>query len=51
MPADEHNLILAATVADPQGWRSRGSALGRRSVPLFDETREDYLGLGAAGEN
>src|SRR5205807_9155682 len=29
-------LMLAAPVADPQGWRSRGSALGRRGIPLFD---------------
>jgi 4-hydroxyphenylacetate 3-monooxygenase len=34
--AGENNLMLAAPVADPQGWRSRGSALGRRGIPLFD---------------
>lgn len=34
--AAEQNLLLAAPVADPQGWRSRGSALGRRGIPLFD---------------
>jgi 4-hydroxyphenylacetate 3-monooxygenase len=37
--AGEHNLVLAAPVADPQGWRSRGSALGRRGIPLFDTER------------
>jgi 4-hydroxyphenylacetate 3-monooxygenase len=34
--AGEQNIMLAAPVADPQGWRSRGSALGRRGIPLFD---------------
>jgi 4-hydroxyphenylacetate 3-monooxygenase len=34
--AGENNIMLAAPVADPQGWRTRGSALGRRGVPLFD---------------
>lgn len=36
--AGENNVMLAAPVADPQGWRTRGSALGRRGVPLFDTT-------------
>lgn len=34
--AGEHELMLAAPLADPQGWRSRGSALGRRGIPLYD---------------
>src|SRR5262249_25275850 len=34
--AGENNLVLAGPVADPQGWRSRGSALGRRGIPLTD---------------
>jgi 4-hydroxyphenylacetate 3-monooxygenase len=34
--AADNNILMAAPVADPQGWRSRGSALGRRGVPLFD---------------
>jgi 4-hydroxyphenylacetate 3-monooxygenase len=34
--AAENNIILAAPFADPQGWRTRGSALGRRGIPLFD---------------
>jgi 4-hydroxyphenylacetate 3-monooxygenase len=34
--AAERNVLMAAPVADPQGWRSRGSALGRRGIPLFD---------------
>jgi 4-hydroxyphenylacetate 3-monooxygenase len=34
--AAEQNIVLAAPVADPQGWRTRGSALGRRGIPLFD---------------
>ena len=41
--AGEHNLMLAAPVADPQGWRSRGSALGRRGVPIFDESKVDAV--------
>ena len=40
--AAEHNLMLSAPVADPQGWRSRGSALGRRGIPLVDETATEY---------
>lgn len=34
--ASENNVVLAGPVADPQGWRSRGSALGRRGIPLYD---------------
>jgi 4-hydroxyphenylacetate 3-monooxygenase len=34
--AGENNVVLAGPVADPQGWRSRGSALGRRGIPLTD---------------
>lgn len=34
--AGENNIMLAAPIADPQGWRTRGSALGRRGVPTFD---------------
>ncbi len=47
--AAEGNLILAAPVADPQGWRSRGSALGRRGVPLFDETKAALVRDGELG--
>ena len=39
--AGDNNLMCAAPVADPQGWRSRGSALGRRGIPLFDTTKGD----------
>jgi 4-hydroxyphenylacetate 3-monooxygenase len=45
--AGERNALLAAPVADPQGWRSRGSALGRRGIPLFDE--EKAKGVDADG--
>ena len=37
--AGENNIVLAGPVADPQGWRSRGSALGRRGIPLTDTER------------
>jgi 4-hydroxyphenylacetate 3-monooxygenase len=42
--AGENNVMLAAPVADPQGWRTRGSALGRRGVPLFDTTEGTPMG-------
>lgn len=35
--AGREQIMLAAPLADPQGWRSRGSALGRRGIPLYDE--------------
>jgi 4-hydroxyphenylacetate 3-monooxygenase len=38
--AAEQGIMLAAPLADPQGWRSRGSALGRRGIPLYDEEGE-----------
>jgi 4-hydroxyphenylacetate 3-monooxygenase len=49
--AQEHNPMQSAPVADPQGHRSRGSALGRRSTVLFSDEKgdtpynveEDYL--------
>jgi 4-hydroxyphenylacetate 3-monooxygenase len=47
--ATENNLLLAAPVADPQGWRSRGSALGRRGIPLFDA--EKAKGVDADGNS
>lgn len=47
--ASENNLLLAAPVADPQGWRSRGSALGRRGIPLFDA--EKATGVDADGNS
>jgi 4-hydroxyphenylacetate 3-monooxygenase len=39
--AQENNVMQAAPVADPQGFRSRGSALGRRGTVLFSDERGD----------
>jgi 4-hydroxyphenylacetate 3-monooxygenase len=39
--AQENNVMQSAPVADPQGFRSRGSALGRRGTVLFSDERGD----------
>ena len=53
--AGEENIMLAGPIADPQGWRSRGSALGRRGIPFLDtekmiSTREEDVDLTIDGK-